>query len=312
METMDLTTAYRVCARITRHQARNFYFAFLSLPKPQRRAVYALYAFCREVDNVADLQANQLTEKHDKTAFLSGEGTDSRKEAEFVLRKRAGLTRLRQRLQSAAAGQPETLVDVAVADALEKFGVDHQDLADVITGVEMDLQPVAIQTFDELRTYCYHVASAVGLATLPILNAGIPPTDAMREAAIDLGLGMQLTNMLRDVAEDLDQGRIYLPAEELTRFGVSREDLLQRTMTPELRELFTFQYERANRLLADGRGLIPAIQSSGRGCLWLLSEIYGRILELIAASGFDVFAGRASLSTAEKLWLLTSILWRRL
>ena len=359
---MDLTAAYKACARITRREARNFYFAFLSLPKAQRRAVYALYAFCREADDVADaaaLPTHPRDEKCGEAALLVGgelcDGTEfakaasprdkkrvsdsflvpevsrgemtflegntaaevrsaaglSREDAERE-RKRAGLGRLRERLWKAAKGDPETLVDCALADAIDRFAVAPQDLDDVITGVEMDLDDVSLETFEELRTYCYHVASAVGLATLPILNNGVPPTDAMRESAIDLGLGMQFANVLRDVAEDLETGRIYLPAEERARFGVSDEMFRSRTMTRELRALFVFEYERAKRMLAAGRVLIPTVPRTGRGCLWLLSEMYGRVLERIADSGFDVFAGRVSLPTTEKLGLLASTFWRRL
>ena len=366
---MDLAAAYKACARITRKEARNFYFAFLSLPKAQRRAVYALYAFCREADDVADAAplaphlrdeecgratflvgsepsdgtesaessspssnlenggiaggvavppAGSLTEKRVEDSFLAGDraasecnGAKSPVEIEKE-RKREGLGRLRQRLWKAAKGEPETLVDGALADAIDRFGVDPQDLDDVIAGVEMDLDDVSLATFEELRTYCYHVASAVGLATLPILNNGVPPTDAMRESAIDLGLGMQFANVLRDVAEDLENGRIYLPAEDLERFGVSDDMFRARAMTPQLRDLFVFEYERAKRTLAAGRSLIPAVPRTGRGCLWLLSEMYGRILERIAESEFDVFAGRVSLPTSEKLGLLASTFWRRL
>ena len=134
----------------------------------------------------------------------------------------------------------------------------------------------------------------------------------MRESAVDLGLGMQFANVLRDVAEDLDNGRIYLPAEERARFGVTDEAFRAGTMTEDLRALFEFEYERAKHMLAEGRTLIPTVPRTGRGCLWLLSEMYGRILERIADRGFDVYAGRVTLPSSEKLGLLDSTFWKRL
>jgi len=391
MATTSLVQAYRACAVTTRNEARNFYYAFLSLPKPQRQAVYALYAFCREVDDVADAvnpldsltenaasplgsltekrdeatlllgglvdavsPLDSLTEKRDEAALLLGGLTNAASplgsltenavsplgsltekrggaaflsgrvinagdpldgnggEGVLVARKREGLRRFRERLRLAAEDRPGTLPDHALADTIHRFGVDVDDLGDVITGVEMDLESHAFKTFDDLRTYCYYVASAVGLATLPILNDGVPPTDAMRECAVGMGLGMQLVNILRDVAEDLARGRIYLPADELARFAVAPEDLDRGVMTDQMRSLLAFQADRARQYIDEGRGLIPLVPRCSRGCLWLLTELYGRILARIVAADYDLFRGRVSLSAREKLALLASTLWRRL
>ena len=192
MATNALAKAYAVCARITRREARNFYYAFASLSRPQRRAIYALYAFCREADDCADgapiLGAPSAGENVFDVLSVGAASGSSHLGA-----RREGIARLRERLAVAADGRPTTERDLALADAIERFGVSPADLTDVIAGVEMDLTRTRYATFDDLRGYCYHVASAVGLATLPILNAGVPPTDAMREHAIDLGLGMQLS-----------------------------------------------------------------------------------------------------------------------
>ena len=283
---MDLAEATRACARLTKREARNFYYAFLSLPKRQRRAVYALYAFCRAADDAVD-----------------GLGTSEAKHDE--------LARLRERLTKAAAGEPEDGPDLALADAIATFGVDPDDLADVLAGMEMDLTLRRIETADDLRRYCYHAASAVGLATLPILNGAVPPTDAMRDAAAELGLGMQFVNVLRDVDEDLERDRVYLPQEEMASHGVDEAMLQARSMTAELRSLFASHADRAAESLARGRLLLPLLPGSGRRCPWLLAEIYGRILDRIRAADYDVFRARVALPRHEKFGLLLSSVWRK-
>ncbi len=325
----DLAGAYRACARTTRREARNFYFAFLSLPRTERRAVYALYAFCREADCVADaafLPASAPGENG--SAILSvGEPKSARLSKEVDRRptpdvanpvlddpeaRRAGLKAMRDRLAAAADGTPRIERDLALADAISRFGVSEGDLRDVLTGVEMDLITTRIGTDEELRTYCYHVASAVGLATLPILTGGAPPTAEMREAAIDLGLGMQYVNILRDVDEDLALGRIYLPSEELAAHGVDETELGARTMTAGLRALLTAYAVRARTHLDRGRLLLAHLPRWSRACPWLLSEIYGRILSRIVAAEYEVFGSRTSLPAAEKVWLFLSSSWRHL
>ncbi|MDD5264081.1 MAG: phytoene/squalene synthase family protein [Candidatus Bipolaricaulis sp.] len=306
---MDLNASYAECARITRTEARNFYFAFLSLPRRQRLAVYALYAFCRELDDVADDVAvanpsGSLKEKRDESTLLPDQvgSSDPR-------RKR--IAALRGRLTAAAEGRPETDHDLALADAIARYGVDPDDVGQILNGVEMDLDLEWMETDSELQAYAYRVASAVGLATLPILTDGVPPTDAMREKAVSLGLGMQFVNVLRDVDEDLGRGRIYLPREAFARHGVDEAGFRSRTMTRELSALLRAHAERCRTLLDDGLELVPLVPRAGRPCLWLLAEIYGRILKRIEDCGLDVFAGRVSLPTGEKLSLLAMALVRR-
>jgi len=309
MSTKALNQAYAACAQITRREARNFYFAFASLPRAQRRAVYALYAFCREADDVVDSASSTdalfTVEKGDEAALLRDGSSD-----ESPLGAKEGIARLRERLVAASEGRPLISRDLALADAMSRFGVRPDDLDDVLTGVTMDLHRSRVATFDELRDYCYHVASAVGLATLPILTNGLAPTDEMRTFAIDLGLGMQLVNILRDVAEDLEQDRIYLPQDELERFGVDPASLARGQMTEPLRLHLAFQATRAVEYLEQGRRLLPTLPRRGRACPWLLAEIYGRILRRIIASDYNVFEGRVSLRASEKLLLLASARWR--
>ena len=314
----DLAHAYRACARTTRRTAHNFYFAFLSLPRAQRRAVYALYAFCREADCVADdvVPASSATGENGGAVLPVGElekvpsETDNGSPKDLAVR-RAGLAAIRERLAAAAIERPMLDRDLALADAIARFKVREEDLRDVITGVEMDLTSTRIETYDELRTYCYHVASSVGLATLPILTNGKPPTDEMRDAAVDLGLGMQYVNILRDVDEDLALGRIYLPSEELAAHGVDEAQMKARTTTDGLRSFLAAHGDRARARLNSGRRLLVHLPRESRACPWLLSEIYGRVLARIVAADYRVFGQRVSLPAIEKLWLLLSSSWRR-
>lgn len=343
---MDLADAYRLCASLTKQGARNFYYAFLSLPRRQRLAIYALYAFCRCADDAADScepvgSHESLTEKsagsdllkeddavdlgasEDSPTTTASDGpsesarpdrVESATREAIALRRRA-LVRLRERLARAAAGEPEDGPDLALGDAIETYGVDPDDLAVILDGMEMDLTLRRVEDFEALRAYCYRVAAAVGLATLPILNDGVPPTDAMRAAAIDLGLGMQLVNILRDVAEDLERDRIYLPADEMGRFGVDEVDLRRAAAgggaSTALTRLLEVQADRAAGYLARGRHLLPLLPRRGRRCPWLLAEIYGRILARIRAGRFDL-SRRVGLPKWEKVVLLVSSAWRRL
>ena len=306
---MDLAAAYAACAETTRREAKNFYYAFLSLRPLQRQSIYALYAFCREADDVAD-SPNPLTAECDESAFRKGSdgGVDSPNP--LMARKQEGIDRLRARLAGAANGNPQVERDLALADTLERFGVDPNDLADVIRGVEMDLRVNRVPDEAAMRDYCYHVASAVGLATLPILNNGTPPTDEMRELAIDLGLGMQYVNILRDVREDILEDRIYLPADEMTHFGVSEETLADGRTSDAAKRLLAHHADRARTTLDRGLQLVSRLPRSGRACPWLLGAMYGRILARIVRRDYDVWSERVSLPKAEKLWLLLTSRWR--
>jgi len=306
---VDLAASYRACAHVTRREARNFYYAFLSLPRRRRLAIYALYAFCRASDDVVDAGEPSGSPESIAAGSRDAAAQPGRLEStgtNQTERKRQGLAALRGRLARAAAGDPDDGPDIALADAIERFGVDPADLGDVLTGMEIDLDLARVETFDALQTYCYHAASAVGLATLPILNDGVPPTDAMRAAAIDLGIGMQLVNILRDVAEDLERGRVYLPRDEMTTAGVDEAALRAGAMTDAVRGFLAGQADRADEYLDRGRRLFPLLPRSGRRCPWLLATIYGRILGRIRAAGYDVFRERVSLSKREKLGLLAS------
>jgi len=322
---MGVAAGYRACARVTRAEATNFYYAFLSLPRAQRRSVYALYAFCREADNAVDEAASLAklpAEEHADGALpadgLPGHvdsepdgGLLAEREVDTTEHVHAALRGLRERLESSAVGRPATLRDEALANTMARYGVRPADLDDVICGMEMDCTVSRYASYDELSLYCYRVASAVGLATLPILTDGAAPTKEMREHAVALGQGMQLVNILRDVAEDAARDRIYIPQDALRAFGVCESDIMEGRPSAEMQALLASVAARARDELANGRRLIRAVPARSRGCLWLLAELYGRILSALEKREFDVFSSRVSLPKYEKLLLLASTLWRR-
>jgi phytoene synthase len=206
--------------RQTRQSGTNFYYAFRILPPPKRHAIYALYSFCRAVDDCVDEEG--------------GEGE-------------AGLRRWTDEVERCYVGCPATELGGELTAALADFPIPRACLIDIIEGCRMDLTPRRYPTFADLRLYCERVASAVGLASIEIFGYTQPIT---RQYAVDLGLALQLTNILRDVAVDAAKGRLYLPLEDLARFGVSEQELLDaaaglRETRPALRELLAFQGERS-------------------------------------------------------------------
>ena len=196
-----LDAAYEECQAVTKREARNFYYAFLTLPHPRRRAIYAAYAFSRLADDIAD-----------------GDGAPPQKRSE--------LAALRERLRNAYAGRPEGAILTALADAAATYDIPESLFQDIITGVEMDLEPRRFEDFDELRHYCYHVASVVGLVSIRIF--GYRDAPLAQETAVDFGLAMQLTNILRDLREDIERDRVYLPLDEMARFGYTEDDSARR------------------------------------------------------------------------------------
>ncbi len=277
---MDLEHSYRLCRQITRREARNFYYAFITLPTEKRQAIYSVYAFCREADDIAD---------------------DNRP----IEEKKTRLRELRERLQRAGAGNPLGGIDLALSDVLARFGIDFQDLAHVIDGVQMDLTISRYETFGDLQVYCYRVASAVGLSVLPILAGGRErlPGEA-RALGEKLGLGMQLGNIVRDVAEDIMIDRVYIPQEDLRRFEVTEEMLREGVLNDRMRNLLSFESKRALGYMREGESVSKFLPRNARGCIKLLAGTYTRILEMAEARNYDVFKERLSLSRAEKIRLI--------
>ena len=268
--------AYAHCQAVTKREARNFYFAFITLPGPRRRAIYAAYAFARLADDIADGEAP-------------------------APEKATGLAALRADLHTAFAGDPRGPVFTALAHAASEYSIDLVLFDQLIDGVEMDLTPRHYATFDELRDYCYHVASVVGLISIDIFGYRDPRA---RDAAIDLGLAMQLTNIMRDVREDAESGRVYLPAEDLERFGYGEDELMRGVVNERFVALLRFEAERARGYYRSAATLLNYLSPRSRACPAVLQGLYSRLLDRMEQRGFDAFSERVRLSSGEKIRLM--------
>jgi squalene synthase HpnC/squalene synthase HpnD len=284
---LTVAASYAACNRIAREARSSFYLAFFGLRKEKRNALCALYAFMRLVDNESDDEAAIET-------------------------KRLGLARWRALLDEAAAGRTEAhKILPALADTMKRFEIPSRYFHDLILGAEMDLTVPTYATFDRLSEYCYRVAGTVGLTCLHVFGFREPKAPDLAER---LGLAFQLTNIIRDVQSDHEMGRVYLPLEDLARFGVKESDL-GGPMTPKLRELLAFEADRAWQMYREGAPLVAKVDSDSRATLWALIRTYSSLLARIEERGFDVFSSRVSLSSAEKLqFLLTAGMtgwWKR-
>ena len=275
--TETLAAAYEECRRVTRREARNFYFAFLTLPARQRRAIYVAYTFCRYCDDSVDAEGTR-GEKLQRIEYL------------------------RSRLAESYAGNADQSLFVGLADVAKTHNIPEEYFQEVLNGVESDLVKTRYANFEELRAYCYQVASVVGLICIHIF--GYRGGEEARRRAIDLGLAMQLTNICRDVLEDWEFGRVYLPQDELDRFGVTEADLGNHAVTDGFANLMQFQIDRAREYFASGRRLLPLLSPRSRACPAALGLIYGGVLSKIESAGYDVFRERVSLSKGAKLGLM--------
>lgn len=277
---MLVEAAYERCRVIAREEARNFYYGFVLLPTERRAAMYAAYAFSRRCDDSVD-------------------------GPEPIETKMAAIAERRDELAACYAGEPppDDPVLVALADTVERFEIPERYLAYLIEGCEMDLTIDRYPAFPDLRGYCDRVAGAVGLVSLWIFGFGDPDAPARAE---ELGVGMQLVNIMRDVAEDAEVGRIYLPGDEMAAFGVTEEDLVAGRMTPEILNLMRAQGQRANAYLARGEQLLPMLDRRSRMCVAMLSRTYREVLRTLERRGYDIFAGRASLSARKKVALMAT------
>lgn len=273
--TTSLRDSYRFCEQLSRREAKNFYYSFVLLPPERRRSMCALYAFMRRTDDLAD-------------------------EAGTVDEKRAALLGWRADLERAIGGDGSAWEGLpALADTVSRRGVPVRHLHEVIDGVEMDLEPKPFATFEELYAYCYRVASAVGLSCIHIwgYRSDGGRAEALAEAC---GVALQLTNILRDVREDASAGRIYLPQEDLARFGVSPEDLVSPRPSAALRALLEFEGRRAHEYYVKARPLARLVAPVGRPVLAAIVNIYRALLDEIARRDFDVMARRVSLPSWRK------------
>jgi phytoene synthase len=270
--------SYEYCRRVARRRAKNFYYSFVLLSRPQRRAMCAIYAFMRYCDDLSDEPGAT----------------------------RAGIERWRAEMEEALAGRfSGHPVWPAFYHTVRRFGIPHDYFREMIAGVFSDLEPRAFETFDQLYRYCYQVASVVGLTTIHIFGFD---TRSALPLAEKCGVAFQLTNILRDIREDAERGRIYLPAEDLRRFGVSADGLRAGQRDGAFERLMAFEAERARAYYNESRPLLDLIHPRSRKSLWALIAIYSRLLERIEESGFDVFRQRVRLPLWEKSW----IVWRAL
>ena len=272
----DLDSAYARCARITRSSSSNFYYAFMLLPAARRRALYAVYAFCRFVDDIADDAGGPI----DPAALLD---------------------RWRDELNKVYAGSGERPVSRALADSVDRFKIPQLYFAEIIDGVSMDLTQRRYTTFDDLRQYCYRVASAVGLISIEIFGYQNPATKLYAER---LGIAFQLTNIIRDVKEDAARNRIYLPLEDLGRFGVTEAEILKSVHKPAFNQLMEFETARARDFYRNADAALAPEDRPSMLAAEGMRLIYSALLERIVRSGYRVFDGRLSVSAPRKLYLV--------
>jgi 15-cis-phytoene synthase len=288
--------SYRVCREIARKQAKNFYYSFLALPPRKRNAICAVYAFMRHADDLSDDETIPLAERRVRMA----EWFDAWHRAE-------------------AGGATSDPVFIALVDAQARFHIPSGLLDQLVQGTAMDLdrdQPVGgaahplqydtYQTFDDLYHYCYLVASVVGLVCIRIFEYSDPHAEKLAE---ETGIAFQLTNILRDVKEDLERHRVYLPLEDLEQHSVSIQDLTasahdHHKLTLNQRELLEMEAKRAEHYYKSGQALLPLISPDARPAIWVLIRIYQSLLREIERSNYEVFARRVQVSTAKKLWIL--------
>ncbi len=287
----QLVMAYSVCKGITRSAAKNFYYAFLVLPRRKREALCAVYAFMRRCDDITDDPTLSFAERRQK------------------------LHSWLEALHSAQQGEPtDDAILLALTDAQRRFTIPAGLLDELAHGTAMDIEEseaaqsantpglsVQYKTFDDLRLYCYRVASVVGLVCIHVFGYRDPAAEALAE---NCGLAFQLTNIIRDVKEDASLGRVYFPEEDLAKFGLAPPDFLANIDPTRFRPALQLEAERALQYYRSGDELISYISEDSQPALWVLVNIYRSLLEKIAAKQYDVFTAKVRLTTWEKLKIL--------
>jgi 15-cis-phytoene synthase len=296
----QLIMAYSVCKGITRRAAKNFYYAFLVLPRRKREALCAVYAFMRLCDDITDDPKLSFAERRQKL--------DGWLEA----------------LHRAQQGHPtDDAILLALTDAQRRHAIPAGLLDELAHGTAMDVEQeessaqtssapgltVQYKTFEDLRLYCYRVASVVGLVCIHVFGYRDPAAETLAERC---GLAFQLTNIIRDVKEDASLGRVYLPEEDLAKFNLSASELLATPDPGRFRPVLALEADRAREFYAAGDALIPYISEDSQPGLWVLVHIYHRLLEKIAENQYDVFTAKISLSTWEKLRILAKGFLKRM
>jgi len=293
----QLVMAYSVCKSITRQNAKNFYYGFMVLPRRKREALCAVYAFMRRCDDITDDPKLSPPER------------------------RQQLDTWLDALHRAQQGQPtDDAILLALTDAQRRYAIPAGLLDELAHGTSMDLEEaettasgqnsvIHYQTFEDLRLYCYRVASVVGLVCIHIFGYRDPAAEPLAERC---GLAFQLTNIIRDVKEDASLGRVYLPEEDLAKSGLSVSDVLNSTDPARLRPVLALEADRAREFYASGDELIAYVAEDSQPALWVLINIYRSLLEKIALKQYDVFTAKVALSTWEKLRILGKGFLKRL
>jgi phytoene synthase len=296
----QLDTAYSICRHVARSAAKNFYYGFMVLPRRKRNALSAVYAFMRHADDICDAPGMAIPERRAKLYDW--------------------LDSYHRVADGAATDDP---VFLALRDSQQQFNIPLELLDKLVRGTGMDLQDsaetaagngsaappvVAYPTFEDLYEYCYHVASVVGLVCIRIFGYRNRDAEPLAE---HVGIAFQLTNILRDIKEDAEMGRIYIPGEDLRKFGISPAELAGGSDLERLRPLLRMQARRARDFYAAADQLLPLIEHDAQPALAVLVEIYSRLLERIEQRNYDVFGARVRLSTWEKLKVLCKKGWMR-
>ncbi|KAJ7964400.1 Phytoene synthase [Quillaja saponaria] len=274
-----LSEAYDRCGEVCAEYAKTFYLGTLLMTPERRRAIWAIYVWCRRTDELVDgPNASHITP--------------------------TALDRWESRLEDLFQGRPFDMLDAALSDTVVKFPVDIQPFKDMIEGMRMDLRKSRYKNFDELYLYCYYVAGTVGIMSLPVM--GIAPesqatTESVYNAALALGIANQLTNILRDVGEDARRGRVYLPQDELAQAGLSDADIFAGKVTGKWRNFMKDQIKRARMFFDEAEKGVTELSAAGRWPVWASLLLYRRILDEIEANDYNNFTQRAYVSKAKKL-----------
>jgi len=273
-----LAQSYDYCRRVARSRAKNFYYSFHLLSAEQHRAMCAIYAFMRYCDDLSDEPGASA----------------------------AAIEKWSGEMENALQGQFSShQVWPAFRDTVQRFRIPHEYFREMIAGVASDLEPRRFETFAELYSYCYQVASVVGLTTIHIFGFDSPDALPLAEKC---GVAFQLTNILRDIGEDAERDRIYLPREDLRRFGVTEDDLRRSNRSEGFVRLMQFEAQRARSYYNESHPLLGLIHPGSRRSLWALITIYSSLLGRIEQRNYDVFSSRVRLSHIEKSWIVVRAL----
>jgi len=284
----DLRASYEECKRLNALHGKTYFLATLLLPKAKRPFVHALYGFARYADEIVDDLASELSIE-EKAEALSNWGNGV--------------------LADLKKGTSKDHVGRALIDTVKRFDIPHEHFEAFLHSMTMDLTVQEYETYEDLLEYVYGSAAVIGLEMVPILG---PLHNDAFEAAKKLGIAFQLANFIRDVDEDLDRGRVYLPIKELAQFGVTREMLEERVLTPEIVEALKFQIARVRQLQAEAAPGIAMLEASSRPCIEAASTLYCGIVDEVEKIGYDIFNQRAKTSTARRMRVAGAAFMKRL